>query len=125
MVFWSEDELDILEALIESNKQRSKTPEIIGREYTNLQWILHERNSRQGERTDRAESTSVKQITEVQAPSRQAAEQLGVSHVMANQASQVVAVIDKLKDEGHSDEAEALRTKLNKSGAAPAYPLVC
>lgn len=52
VVFQSHDELDILEALIESNRQRQKTNEQIGREYEALKKIYHTRGSRQGQRND-------------------------------------------------------------------------
>ena len=61
------DDLDIMEALIESNKQRSKTPEIIGREFAKLTWVKGEQKKKgqQGKRTDLEIPTSVVQTTEV------------------------------------------------------------
>lgn len=111
VLFRSDDELDILEALIESNRQRNKDGLIIGREYTTLQRIIYERDSRQGARNDK-NGTSVNQFTEVQAPSRKAAEQLGVSHTTANKAAKVVEVIDNLEAEGKTREASQFRSTL-------------
>jgi len=46
VIFGSTDELEIEEALIESNRQRAKTNEQIGREYTHLSRIINEREDR-------------------------------------------------------------------------------
>lgn len=124
VTFGSHDELDILEALIESNRQREKTNEQIGREFATLKRVYHERDSRQGERTDISENnhgTSVYQSTEVEQPKRQAAEKIGVSYEKAHQAESVVAAIDDLRSNDRDEEAEELRTTLNTRGAAPAY----
>jgi protein gp37 len=113
VVFESADDLDILEALIESNRQRSRTNEQIGREFGLTKWIYNERVSRQGVRED-IHGTSGNQLTKVPTrPGRQAAEALGVSHVTANRAEAVVKVIDELKSNGKDREAGQLRTVLN------------
>ncbi len=109
------DDLDIEEALIAANRQRTKTNEQIAREYKHLARILNERQSRQGSRTD---LTSVTIVTEVP-PTRQAADMLGVSHQTANKAVRVVEAIDSAEP----DEAERLRSTLNKS-VNGAYKLV-
>lgn len=112
VVFGSTDELDIQEALIESNRQRAKTNEQIGREYDYLKRIYNERMSRQGARNDIA--TSNKILSEVP-PNVRAAEAIGISQPTANKAYQVVTVIDTLKSNGQTTEAETLRKKLNNS----------
>jgi protein gp37/ParB-like chromosome segregation protein Spo0J len=128
VVFGSNDELDILEALIESNRQRTKTPEQIGREYSTLKRIYNERESRQGKRADLDNSekfhrTSVNVFTEVR-PTRKAAESLGVSHVYAHKAEQVVSTIDELSNSGREDEAKQLRQTLNNGSVRKAYQTV-
>ncbi len=112
VVFGSTDELEIQEALIESNRQRAKTNEQIGREYDYLKRIYNERLSRQGanQYTERA---SDKDLSD--APTRKAAEAIGISQPTANKASQVVTVIDTLNHAGQTAEAETLRKKLNNS----------
>lgn len=117
VVFRSADDLDVEEALIESNRQRQKTNEQIGREYKQLKQILHERQSRQGQRSD---PTSVSWETEVARPSNQAANELGISRTTAFRIETVIDKIDALKDAGQDDEAEELRTKLDRN-AKDAY----
>lgn len=126
VLFGSDDELDIQEALIESNRQRAKTNEQVGREYDHLKRIYNERESRQGKRTDLKEqtqqpaisaeqkTTSDKCLSEVP-PSRKAAEAIGISQPTANKAARVVYVIDDLKSVGQTEQAEQLRQKLNHS----------
>ena len=53
------------------------------------------------------EVTSLKK--EAEKPSREAAADLGISYRHANQSSQVVEVIDHLKETGNEAEAEQLR----------------
>ena len=124
VVFGSDDELDILEALIESNRQREKTAEQVGREYSALKWIYNERESRQGanQYTERA-SDSVESEAKPR-PSRQAAQAVGVSYKTANQAAQVVSVIDELSNSGREDEAKQLRQTLNNGSVRKAYQTV-
>lgn len=133
--FPSHDELDILEALIESNRQRIKTNEQVGREYDALKQVYHERDSKQGQRPKQngeppefvgyyvgkkgampevlpQGSTSENQFSEVK-PSAKAAEVLGVSQPTAHKAAEVVKTIDKLSSNGHVREAENLRATLN------------
>lgn len=108
VLFRSDDELDILEALIESNRQRNKDGLIIGREYTTLTKIF---DSRQGQRND-LNGTSDHQRSEVQKPSRQAAQQLGVGYTSANKAAQTVKAIDNLNQQGRQREAKQLEATL-------------
>lgn len=115
VTFGSTDELDVEEALIESNRQRTKTNEQIGREYKHLTRIYNLRESKQGQRSD---LTSVKDLTEVKKelrPTRKAAEKVGVSHETANKAGRVVDAIDKLESEGDAPSAEDLRKTLEHS----------
>lgn len=147
VIFGSEDELDIEEALIEANRQRVKTMEQIGREGPELRRIQNERSSRQGtnqytknssdskeidnsnkERLDRMssywtgeKSASVIQKTEAPRPRNQVAERLGVSHNVLHQAEKVVTAIDTLKASGEEKKAEELRSKLNTGSVKKAY----
>ena len=112
--FESGDELAAQEALIESNRQRAKTNEQIGREYDHLKRIYAEQESRQGQRIDLEVEqdkvdTSVLIETESKPPTDRAAEKIGVAKSTANKASKVVYVIDELKKAGKKPEAEAVR----------------
>jgi protein gp37/ParB-like chromosome segregation protein Spo0J len=116
VIFGSTNELDIEEALIESNRQRAKTNEQIGREYTRLSQIINERQSKQGTRNDiELLDTSLSVDKEVKPPTHQAAKNIGVGVTTANKAAAVIKVIDKLKDEGKTSQAEQVRKKLNTS----------
>lgn len=114
-----DDPLAIEEALIESNRQRQKTNEQIGREYKRLKHIYNERQSRQGQRTD---LTSGSQEPEVK-PTERAAAELGVSKATAVRIETVVDHIDQLQHNGHRDQADQLRQQLNHS-AKTAYNTV-
>lgn len=125
VIFGSQDALDIQEAIIETNRQRQKTNEQIGREYDHLKRIYNERDSQQGKRADltvakepnekHTEATSVLINTEVKPPTDRAAEKIGVAKTTANKASKVVYVIDELEQVGQTAVAENLRQKLNHS----------
>lgn len=113
VLFRSEDELDILEALIESNRQRSKDGVIIGREYATLQDIINKRESRQGNNQyTNGDGASEKRFSDAQKPSRQAAAQLGVSQPTATKAAQTIKAIDNLKEQGKQREANQLEATL-------------
>lgn len=101
----------------ESNRQRQKTNEQIGREYKTLKRVYHERESKQGTRND---LTSVRTRTEVP-PSTQAASAIGVAKNTANQAAAVVNAVDDLKAAGKEREAEQLRSTLNGKSVRAAY----
>ena len=110
--FESGDELAAQEALIESNRQRAKTNEQIGREYDHLKRIYAEQEDRRqnnGKSKQEIEVDSVLINTEVQKPTDRAAEKIGVAKSTANKASKVVYVIDELKKAGKKPEAEAVR----------------
>ncbi len=112
VVFGSSEALDVEEALIESNRQRQKTNEQIGREFKQLKAIINQRQSRQGQRSD---LTSVSIDTEVAPPSERAAAELGVSRMTAHRIETVVNQIDTLQAAGQSEEAAELRQTLNRS----------
>lgn len=115
VVFGSTDPLDIEEALIESNRQRQKTNEQIGREYKELKRIYNNRHSRQGMRSD---LTSDSQESEVKPPTVKAATELGVSQPTAVRIEAVVNRIDTLRADGQDAKAETLRQELERSAKA-------
>lgn len=117
VIFGSKDELDIQEAIIESNRQREKTGEQIGREYKHLKRILNERESRQGSNQYQAKNrASGKYFPEApKKPTEKAADMIGASRPTASKAEQIVNVIDDLKDKGETEKADKLRGQLNQS----------
>ncbi len=121
--FGSEDELEIEEAVIESNRQRDKTNEQTIREKEHLVRIISNRQSRQGanqyspkEKIGNKNGASVVQTTEAKPPSQQAAEAVGLHRTTATKGSAVVKAIDKLEAEGKTVNAEQVRKTLNSNG---------
>lgn len=111
VLFGSDDELDVLEALIESNRQRVKSHEQLGRETQALREIYEKRAGRgrpSGE--NQHQDVELKPLTYEQIGRR-----IGTSHNFAREAAQVVDAIDKLENSGRNMEAQELRTKLNHS----------
>ncbi len=150
VVFGSDDPLDVLEALIESNKQRAKTNEQIGREAQALLDVESQRAKRRREEAaQRANDERARQATAVMLPPApsvadehellpeavkvilpeppkgqardKVGEQLGVSGSKAERAAAVVKTIDTLEQEGKQREATQLRTTLNKKSVQRAY----
>jgi len=120
----SDDPLDIIEALIESNKQRAKTGEQIGREANALLDVEGERAKRRQLATLKQNATPdrghVLPADPVHAPSSVQATlpertkgdardkvgaQLGISGHKAERAAAVVRTIDTLEQEGKQREA--------------------
>lgn len=151
-VFGSTDELDILQALVESNRQRVKTNEQLGREAEALLGVEKKRAearqaqaARRGGRASgasrRGESKVVDPVPQpssgdqtkvpdpVPEPSGETGEardkvgaSLGVSGRTAGQAAAVARVLDALEEAGQDEEAAGLRRVLNQSVRA-AYTL--
>ena len=121
VIFGSTDELEIEEALIESNRQRAKTNEQIGREYTHLSRIINEREDKRssnGKKQQGLVVDSSKPLPDTQSslpPTVKAAQSIGVSRPTADKAAAVVKAIDGLKAEGKTVQAEEVRKKLNTS----------
>lgn len=110
VVFPSDDELDILEALIESNRQRQKTNEQIAREGQALRSIAEKRKGR-GRPTLNGDT-----VSHLSPPSfEEIGEKIGVSKTHARQSVAVADVIDNLQGNGKTREAEQLRKTLNQS----------
>ena len=118
--FGSHDELDIVEALIHSNRQRQKTGEMIGREYQELLVIYRQRSHRGNNQytqmvaDDNGTGASVAHNTG--APTERAAAELGIARTTADRAVQVVEQIDRLFAEGKTRESDQLRRTLNGKG---------
>ena len=98
VVFGSADDLDILEALVESNRQRSKTEEQVGREYTALKFVAAERLKRNqqlagtqfGRGMEKLVQNSAQAIPKPEEARKEAAAKLGISHAKGEQAAAVV-----------------------------------
>lgn len=147
--FPSRDELDILEALVESNRQRAKTNEQIGREARVLLSIEQERLAREkAQRISEIRSQSAEDIsdgldigdnhsdlqagentlTEVSVPEQKprrdsyvnVGDKVGRGSSFVHQTVRVVDAIDQLEERGRTLEAQQLRTTLNQS-AKKAY----
>lgn len=117
VTFQSDDELDILEALIESNRQRQKSNEQVAREAQALLEIESQRaRKRQAVAISHRDPSP-----EVTGRSRDiVGDKLGVSGKHVERSVAVVNAIDNLRESGKPREAEQLRTTLNNS-AKKAY----
>lgn len=122
-------ELDLVEVLIHTNKQRKKTNEQIGRE---AQMLLGVERQRAQERQTEGQKTggkkrrgssveSVPPSTEKGKARDKVGEALGISGKTAERSAAVVEKIEALEADGKADEAGQLRETLNKQGAGPAY----
>lgn len=119
IVFPSHDELDILEALIESNRQRTKTNEQVGREASLLLEIEGKRAEQRKLANLRNVSVEVELVPDRETTTGQARDivgaKLGYSGRHVEQAATVVRTIDTLQQSGNKREAEQLRTTLNQN----------
>ena len=114
VVFGSDDELDIDEALIESNRQREKTNDQKGSEIRELARIISVRESRQGTNQYTEKRASVSPETEAKTyPSEKASRELGVSRTTGHRLVTVVNEIDSRKANGNDAGAVELRKELN------------
>lgn len=123
VVFGSADELDILEALIESNRQRQKTNEQFGREATALLEIESERaKRRQAVRSPGfLLSPKSEQVNQNGKASQIVAEKLDAGKHKVTQAAAVVKAIDDLEQSGDKRHAAQLRTTLNGKSVNAAF----
>ena len=121
--FESDDELDVLEALIEANRQRVKTNEQIGREFQELKRIEAER-ARIRQLAELKKGTELPVLMnsserEVQGNARDiAAAKIGIKGVQGEKITKVLDHIDTLRDQGFEEDADELRKTLNKSAHA-------
>jgi ParB-like chromosome segregation protein Spo0J len=110
--------LEIKEILILSNRQREKTTEMKAREFQHLKVIEQERakdRQKQSQGQGKKGPVNLPDLNGAGDTRDIAAEKVGMSGRNAEKASQVVGVIDELKEEGRNEEAEELRQDLNKS----------
>ncbi|MBT3367769.1 MAG: DUF5131 family protein [Nitrospina sp.] len=113
MTFESEDENDILEAMIMANEQRERNNEQKAREYQALKVVEAERNKKnQGKRTDLLPNSSKSNPGDSR---KTAAKKVGLAGSTADKAAEVVQIIDAMEQTGDSQKAEEIRGKLNKS----------
>jgi protein gp37/ParB-like chromosome segregation protein Spo0J len=128
--FPSRDELDILEALIEANCNRIKTNVMIAREAQTLLFVEEQRaKDRQQKAGGDKKSAEFQESLGVTLPQAIPAEKpkrapkstevvgkkLGVSGSNIRKSTQVVDVIDQLRDNGELEMARELSNTLNKS----------
>jgi len=118
--FGSEDALDVVEALIESNRQRSKNGEQIGREAGELHRVISARNAKvqQAGKPSRDIAGRSRKERETVA---QVAKKLGVGQKKAEEARRVVQAMDELSANGKTQEAQRLRQTLNGRSVHRAY----
>ncbi len=123
VVFGSADDLDILEALIESNRQRHKSNEQFGREATVMLELEGERaNRRKAVRSpERLHVQNSAHVNETGQARQIVADKLGVSHPKVTQAAAVVKAIDEMEQAGDKRGAAQLRTTLNGKSVHAAY----
>jgi protein gp37/ParB-like chromosome segregation protein Spo0J len=120
--FGSRDELDILDALIESNRQRVKTNEQAAREYSVVLEVEEERaRQRQLAGLRQAQASVPANLPERGDARNLAAAKLGRKGRTMEKASAVVAVIDELHANGSSAQAQDLRQVLNGKSVDRAY----
>jgi len=103
-----QDEFDIARAVIDSNKQRIKTPEIIGRETAAIEDIEAKRAKA---RMGRAKTGSKGTAADI------AAKEAGVSRNTAHKAQVVAKAIDTAKESGNEDAVEKIRSEKTVNGA--------
>lgn len=120
VLYGSNDELDILEALIESNRQRHKTNEQLGREADALMSVEAERARRRQAVRSVLLSENFPEVKPGRA-SDVVGEKLGVSGKQVEKAATVVRAIDGLAQSGKKREAEQLRSTLNNKSVHAAY----
>lgn len=103
---------EITAALLESNRQRRKSNEVLGREAIKLKEVateLAKLRQKSGIQTDQTVPTA-------KGASRdQVGEKLGMSGVTADRLVITTQAIETLVKEGRNDEADQLRGELNKS----------
>jgi len=108
VVFGSDDPLDIIEALIESNKQRAKTGEQIGREAQALLDVESQRAKRRQAQqalmnqpqASPVQNSVILRTSEKGRANDKVGEQLGISGSKAVRAATVVKTIDTLEQDG-------------------------
>jgi protein gp37/ParB-like chromosome segregation protein Spo0J len=116
--FSSAEEHDILEAVVESNRQRVKTQEQVTREFDLLKEIEAERARRRQAELNRPLQQNFAEAGQAR---DKAAAMLGRSGFTMEKSSAVVRVIDELDAKGERDHAADLRATLNGKSVDRAY----
>src|SRR5262245_664794 len=118
-----DDELDVLEALVESNRQRVKTTEQLAREAQALLRVEQERAKRRQQATLKQNASTVQE----EVPERekgqardQVGKALGVSGKKAEALARAADAIDRLERAGDVEKAQGVKEALNKGGAKAA-----
>ena len=121
------DEFDLEEKIITANKQRIRTNEELAREFQKLKEI-EERRAEQRRKAIQNNNTAravLENFPELEQGNTRdiVVAKLGVriTGKTVEQASKVVRTIDTLKEQGQTQEAESLRTTLNKQSIHAAY----
>lgn len=114
--FPSDGDLEIQQAVLESNSQRIKTNEQKIREY-NARKTIESELTLLRKTAANPEAKPTKAVTrEARGKAREnAAKKIGVSANVADKAAKVIEEADRLKDEGKVDESTELINALNKS----------
>ena len=122
--FWSDDEHEILSAVLESNRQRQKTNEQLIREYHLWEEIESWRaRQRQGTRTDLNGDFPANLREGSGEASELAAQRVGRKPRTMEKGDQVVQAIDGLEARGGTEMAEDLRFELNGKSIDAAHRL--
>lgn len=113
--FTSSDELEIRQAVLETNSQRDKNKEQKIREY--LEWLDIEKEAGKRRMATNSQKEGVYNGTQGEAGKSRdkAAVKIGMSGLHAERGGQVVTAIDALIAKGKSGEATELSAKLNHS----------
>lgn len=112
--FESDDELEIRRAVLESNKQREKTPEQKVREY-NEHLAIERELAKRRMATNVGEGKGVQNVTQAdKGKSRdKAAEKVGLSGVTAEKGAAILRIADAFKENGEAAKGAELLTTLN------------
>lgn len=114
--FESSNDLEIQQAVLESNSQRIKTNEQRIREYNARKTIESELALQRKANADLGAKETKVLAKEVKAKARdKAAKKSGVTANTANKATKVIEEADRLKEEGKVEESTELLNVLNKS----------
>ena len=114
-----QDELEVEELLIESNRQRDKTNEDKAREYKELRRIYDARRERQDEKgailEEAADPPAKNTFSANKPPNQRAAAAVGLSQPSADKALYVFERLDELEAAGDDEAVQKLRETLNKN----------
>jgi protein gp37/ParB-like chromosome segregation protein Spo0J len=121
VVFGSDDELAILQAVVESNRQRVKSNEQAAREFQVLAQIEHERANERRLRELRLRIPGTPSFQAGTHARDSAARKLGRNGKTMEKAAAVVNAIDRLTADGRQEAATALRATLNGKSIDRAY----